>query len=437
MKKSSVFTLCLLVAFTLSIHPQGFAKDQNAATEFWKFDHDGYIESKTSIEKDYDLDNDNEEDESTHKIEANYKLSIEMGRRMEVFLETELSRRDFLESDPDRSEKGWELKINQAFFGIKDEDGSLRLRTGRQTFKDKMEWLYDADLDGFRLTHRVNDFSWELAVVENDLLDDDILFKGDLIDDGRERNKVVRNLFLTAGYSPNRDLDLLWYLIFRDEQEFEDNRPDDLYFAGFQSVGDIGSGLGHWFNVAYLEGERQRSKDVREIEAYGYDLGLTLVGDYSAKPSLTIGYAFGTGDAERNQGKDTNFRQTGLEDNYYKFNGVSKFKYLGQIVDPEITNISIATLGFGLHLSKRSSLDIVYHIYQQDKAVDRLIGTDLDLKPIGSNRELGQEVDIIYGNRSTKNIYMQAVLAVFEPGPAFDENADMAYFASFEIGYKF
>lgn len=429
--RSSAFAAVVIV------HVVAGADNHKPAKQGWSVDHDAYIESRTVGEQDFDLNKSKDNDHSTHKTEVGYELSVEIGEQFEVFVETELSRVDFLESETNSTEDGWELKFNQAYVEVTGEDGDLVLRFGRQTLKDEMEWLYDADLDGIRLFYQKDRFSWEISVTENDLLDDDILFKGDIIDDGKTKKEEFRNLVLIGGYAPDRDLRLSGYLIFRDEQEFDGNRPEDLYFAGFQSVGNITPDFKHWINAAYVEGERQRSNDVRDIEAHGYDLGLTMITDFSMNPAFTLGYAYGSGDSKRNQEKDTNFRQTGLQDNYFRFNGVSKIKYLGEIFDPEITNISIATFGLGIRPTKKSSLDIVYHIYQQDKAVDRLTGTNLDRDPQGNNKELGREIDIIFASKAIKNLYMEAILAIFEPGDAFKSSADSAYFASFEIGYKF
>ncbi len=40
------------------------------------------------------------------------------------------------------------------------------------------------------------------------------------------------------------------------------------------------------------------------------------------------------------------------------------------------------------------------HVYQQDKAVDRLTGTNIDRDPKGINKELGRELDIVFGSKT-------------------------------------
>ena len=397
----------------------------------WLLSYDGYVESGSKYERDFDLNEDKSNDISSHKLEAGFEFLVETGNQFNIYVETELSRLDYIENETNKTEKGWELIVEQAYFDLIDEQENFTWRIGRQRFKDDMEWIYDANLDGVRLFYNKEPFSLELSMTEEDSFD------GNFLDAEYDKDEEIRNFVVLVSFAPKKKSSFLGYLIYSDEDEFEGNKPEDLLFVGLQSLGGENAGFKHWLNAAYVVGEREGSKDTRDIEAYGYDLGGTLIGDFSSKPSITLGFAYGSGDAERNEGKDENFRQTGFQDNYFRFNGVTKFKYLGEIFDPEITNISIATLGLGIRPTKKSSIDIVYHIYQQDVAVDRLTGTDIDRDPKGISKELGRELDIIFGSKELKNVYMEAILALFEPGEAFKSNADDAFFLYFEIGYEF
>ena len=408
-----------------SIHEQG-----DIDKSIWSVNYGGYVEGSLGIEQDFDLNEDKSNDVSSRKLEAGFSLLLVTGKNFDFYLETELSRRDFIVNETNKTENGFELTIDELYFDLTDEQEVVTVRVGRQAFKDDMEWIYDADLDGVRFMYRKDQYSLELSVTEEDTFD------GDFLNAERDKDEDIKNLILVASYAPKKKYNLKGYLISRDENEFDGNRPGSLLITGIQSIGEVNKGFKHWANAAFVTGERQRSNDVRDIEAFGYDLGATFIGNSARKPSVTIGVAYGSGDAERNEGKDRNFRQSGLQDNYYRFNGVTKFKYLGEIFDPEITNISIVTLGLGMRPTKKSSIDIVYHIYKQDKAVDRLTGTNIDRDPKGVSKDLGEELDIIYG-RKGKNIYLEAILAVFNPGDAFKSNADDAFSLAFELGYEF
>lgn len=111
----------------------------------------------------------------------------------------------------------------------------------------------------------------------------------------------------------------------------------------------------------------------------------------------TLGFAFGSGDSDPDTDVDRNFRQTGLHDNSGKFNGNTKFKYYGEVFDPELSNMMIWTAGAGIRPSKNTSLDVVYHHYSQVDRSDELRDVDIDPDPTGKSRDLGHAVDLIVG----------------------------------------
>ena len=105
---------------------------------------------------------------------------------------------------------------------------------------------------------------------------------------------------------------------------------------------------------------REGSKKIRGI---GFDLGATYQFDLPLKPSVAVGYAFGTGTADPKGLVDKSFRQTGLQENEDRFHGVTSFKYYGELFDPELSNLMIFTGGIGIRPTRNSSIDLVYHYY--------------------------------------------------------------------------
>ena len=158
------------------------------------------------------------------------------------------------------------------------------------------------------------------------------------------------------------------------------------------------------------------------MEGWAIDVGSTwYIGD---RWYLTGAWAFGSGDDDTRDGSDNNFRQTGLQDNNAKFGGVTSFRYYGELVDPELANLHIGTLGIGYRFNKTSSLDILGHYYRQDEAARKLIGFDLDKKANGIDRELGWEVDAILGWRPSPAWDLELVYGWFKPGEAFEDASD-------------
>ena len=122
-----------------------------------------------------------------------------------------------------------------------------------------------------------------------------------------------------------------------------------------RSFGEPLDGLEYWLDAAYVRG-RDSSTDIR---AFGADMGATYTFDAPLTPYVTLAYAFGSGDRSTTKGTDESFRQTGLQDNDAKFGGVASFRYYGEVLDLELSNISIYTAGIGFRPTKMSSIDLV------------------------------------------------------------------------------
>ena len=73
------------------------------------------------------------------------------------------------------------------------------------------------------------------------------------------------------------------------------------------------------------------SRRKHRVSGWGFDSALSWEMALPWRPTLTFGYAFGSGD--RKSGRtDTAFRQTGLQDNQGKYNGVKRFRYYGELL---------------------------------------------------------------------------------------------------------
>ena len=141
----------------------------------WSVNFGGYLESSSSAEENFDLNEGKSKDISSHKAELGFSLLLVTGNQFDFYLETELSQVDFIENETNKTEKGSELIIEELYVDITDEPENYTLRVGRQSFKDPMEWLYDADLDGLRLFYEKDQFTLELSITEEDTFDGNFL----------------------------------------------------------------------------------------------------------------------------------------------------------------------------------------------------------------------------------------------------------------------
>src|SRR5262249_40724325 len=124
-----------------------------------------------------------------------------------------------------------------------------------------------------------------------------------------------------------------------------------------------------------------------------------------------------------------------------KFGGVTTFKYYGELIDPELSNLGIFTLGVGTLLSDWVSLDLVYHTYKQDVAQKELSfpPTDSSLRRAtlsGLDADVGSEIDLIFGYRRFESWDLEIVGAYFDSGDAFTVGDDAEYL-KVQLRYRF
>ena len=170
------------------------------------------------------------------------------------------------------------------------------------------------------------------------------------------------------------------------------------------------------------------------LGGWGLDAGTTR--KLGQRWYLTAGWAFGQGDNNTRDGRDGTFRQTRLQDNNGKFGGVTSFRYYGELVDPELANLHVGTLGIGYRFTRKASIDLVGHYYRQDKAVRKIIDSDIDQRPNGINRTLGWEVDAVIGWRPVRMWDFEFVLGRFKPGKAFARKDD-AWVSKLQVRFRY
>jgi len=295
---------------------------------------------------------------------------------------------------------------------------SIRLQVGRQKFKDLREWVYDETLDGIRIYFGHERFELQFSVSTN-LIDPE--------DPEDEIRNVIAYVVIPLLKKDKAEL----YWISRKNSVGEHL---DLRFVGASWKGKSLKRKRYWLEIGSVSGE----EGPVSVSGYGFDLGGSARFKFQWRPSLTLGYAFGSGDKNPDDGIDQSFRQTGLQDNSAKFWGVTRIKYYGELFDPELSNMMIGTLGVGMRPMKKASIDLVYHHYTQ---VWALRGRDNELRdvgikedPTGESRDLGDEIDLILGMKVAKRIKIEMISAFFFPGTAF-VNSDTAYL--FEVKGQF
>jgi alginate production protein len=383
------------------------------------------IELEYTLERNLDLDSAEDEDLSTIEPGLTLAFSFDPTTHFQAFFDVKIGG-EFLFEDDDKVDDKVVLEIEQAYLFFKDLfDKGLSFQIGRQRYEDERQWLYDEELDAARAFYEISDFSIELSVSRKDLADRDLL---NTDEEERTNNYVVYGKYEHEEEEIERIAGA--YVVFRDDKSSENNSP---LLIGIHADGDLTESIGSWLELAYAGGEDGSNK----VRGFGFDLGSTYEFDLSLEPSITLGYAFGTGDGDPDDDVDNSFRQTGLQNNEGSFNGVPDFQYYGELLDPELSNLSIFTAGTGINLTEESSIDLVYHYYLQHKASDSLRDAGIDADPDGQSKRLGSEIDLIIGYEGTKGLELALKLGYFIPGEAFPSESENGFLTRLEIQYEF
>lgn len=375
----------------------------------------GQLEARSTGEEDFDLDQADAADRRDDQASIRARFSWLAGDDLTVvgsFRSRGLFRHDEEDGDSDTGT----TVLGETFVQWSDVLGSgADLIAGRQDFDDRREWLYDQNLDAVRGLVSTGSVDLELSVSTT-------------LSDGSERDENSTNWI---GYVSNKDSKrhLAGYAIHRD---IDLATSESLTHVGVRALGEWWPDHRSWGELSHLRG----SRGTTDVEGWAYDVGTTWSPGAVDPFYFTAGYALATGDDDPAAGRDTGFRQTGLQDNNSRFGGVTSFRYYGELLQPELANLGILTLGVGVKLGRRTSIDLVYHDYRQDVIGTKFHGADIDASPNGSHAHLGREIDLIFGSRHWKNWDFEVVFAHFDPGDAFDEDDD-AFLTKFQARYRF
>ncbi len=310
-----------------------------------------------------------------------------------------------------------DTRLSESFIFLDDPFGvDFDIQAGRMDFDDRREWVYDQNLDGVRVYWAVAGWVAELSATTT-------------LSDGKPRDEATNNF---VAYVSDLGRNFAAYAIQR--QTDLPGRRGKVTHIGLRAFGQWPPQHESWLEISSMRGNRAGNRGRINMRGWGFDIGTTRsIGKHWF---LTAGWAFGQGDNNTRDGTDGSFRQTRLQDNNGKFGGVTSFRYYGELLDPELANMHIGTLGLGYRFAARGSIDLVGHYYRQDKAARKIIDSDLDQRPDGISRDLGWEIDAIIGWRPVRAWDFELVLGRFKPGKAFRRRDD-AWVSKVQIRYRY
>ena len=92
----------------------------------------------------------------------------------------------------------------------------------------------------------------------------------------------------------------------------------------------------------------------RRVRGHAWDVGAQWRFPGEARPTPQPGaWASGSGRRRHPTRRIENFRQTGLQENKGRMSGVKRWRFYGEVLDPELSNLRVASAGFGLRLYRQ------------------------------------------------------------------------------------
>lgn len=402
--------------------------DRRPSNDFQLLDGRLGISGRLKYEREVRDNHDLEEDFASNRTDQAWKASLEttwsIDRQRFVFAKGTWKSSNITEEDELDITANQDLALEEAYYfhqGLYEQPISLQI--GRMDFDEGREWFYDTSLDGVRL-------EWEEGPYTLEVSWSTLLGDPPAAVDHRQ-NRILAGRWKTASRTHHA-----MYIIDIVQDGAEPGLNESPFFIGLQSHGrKMGGDLRYWIDSAYVDGVDGFDK----ISAFGIDASVARrYSELPWEPYLFGGWAWGSGDDDPFDGTNNNFRQTGYEDNNSRYFGVASYRYLGVVTRPELSNLSIVTIGAGVRPKRNVSLDLIFHTYNQVEASTEIRRSRLRMSPLGLRRDLGSELDLVFGMTELWDDFdVEIEIGRFQPGPAFGSDADPAWFTSLQLEYNF
>ncbi|MDB5937206.1 MAG: alginate export porin, partial [Massilia sp.] len=410
-------------SFQLPKAAEHIGRPPRPVTQFLTYQYSFGSESDIIYQRDRDLDARLRDNSLIPAPQINgyvlYRPFDELEMMLEVVLEREWAARQvdpvtLPDGEQQRAERRRSsLQVDQLWVRYKPR-GWIELTLGRRNFEDDRHWLYDTSLDVAVVKLRHGDFNGEFSFGRKDAVNLDPLKP--------VKETRTDNYMAYVEYRGIEDIKVAGYAIKRDDRSGLEGKPR---LMGLRAYGMPTDRFNFWTELAWLRGEDELK---RRFSGHAVDAGATYrFPDLPLSPGLTLGYASGSGDRNRFDNKNTEFRQSGLESNELRLVGVSKFKYYGEALDPELSNLEILTAGLGFRLAPTFHVDLVYHKYRSNAFTDEIRNWALTAKMNQDpgrppSNDVGTAFDVVLGFRNlfgVRRLGLDLRAGWFFPGKAF------------------
>lgn len=357
----------------------------------------------------------------------------------------------------------------------------LSVKVGRQRFKEPRTIFWNRDLDAVRLSLDSTRTKGFIAIGENQ---SSYRTGSDNELEGDEEDRL--RILAEASHLLTPDHEISARFLYEDDHSgllangsiVDDQSRDDedanLLWAGIRSEGtvetkehkavksffyraDFMSVFGEEDVQTSTSGPRAGQRTItgnqnRDVFGVAFDGSVGLAFDNIFEPTVTLGYAYGSGDDGTNpNGTNNAFRQTDLHGNNsrfpYGFTNESTRNY-GEVLRPELSNIHILQAGVHLPIFEHSDMSVNYYRYWLAEKEAGLRSSSISAALNGTDRDIGQELNASANIYLGKELNLTSPLAqqttfrlrfgAFNPGGAYNvDDGEIAYRGTGEFRFRF
>ncbi|NOT54105.1 MAG: alginate export family protein [Deltaproteobacteria bacterium] len=397
--------------------------------------------------------------------ELQLQLLYALSEKTSLFLEGQIAYEAELYNKTKPRELEWAFGRGQTWLYMSNLfESPVSLQLGRQSIRERRSWWWDDDLDAVRLHYDRQYWHVEIAFAQE--------LAREATDEKHiaPRHHNVLRLFGSSSWSWDKNQRIDTFFLYHHDHSRrqsvgnsvqasrEDPSDASLAWFGGRASGKLdldrfgemdyrleGAGVaGHEVVFDFEDDEQRKSRSQvssrfsRKVMGWALDNSLSWETRVPGRPTLSVGYAVGSGDRHPDRGTDHAFRQTGLHDNKGRFRGVNRFRYYGELLRPDLSNLQIWTVALGFCFWKDSSVEFAYHLYDQLYAAPVLLESRVNADPTGKRKGIGQEWDIIVGLEEWEQFQIEVIGALFRAGPAYGRSSgEIASSISFQLQYNF
>jgi hypothetical protein len=248
-------------------------------------------------------------------------------------------------------------------------------------FSDLNKWVADSPVDGIHYGHKTDERVTEFAAFSGV---GDVSASYLMAHLGRVTNKVRYGAIALA------------------ERDGAENR---FYLSGYAKT-VVSQRYSYELNLGAVAGDAANGKRF----GVGFDLRSTRkFGSSKLNPQLMFGFAIGS----------EGYQQSGIHSNKTYNRGQSQVHRYGYAFQPNLTNLAVGSVAFGIRPSRKLSVDLGLHVYGQPKK--SMIGPSGRMTggTTGDSAFLGTEASLVGAWRPSKKSKVEFGVGRFKPSRAF------------------